>query len=141
MLSETTRETSVTARSLDLLQACGQVRDLGGEMFELAQDSRKVDTCISFAAFGGTLRITGVASPSRGHDEPLFAEDRKGSLHSHSRDLEPRGQVTHGAHVASGLDVPAQDLLTQDVGRLLRLRPGVVFRDFSAHHAVERTQP
>lgn len=110
-------------------------------MFELAQDFRKVDTYVGFATFGGLLRVAGVAAARRGHDEPILAQDRKGSLHGHSRDLEARGQVPHGAHMGSGLDVTTQDLLPQDVGRLLGLRSGVVFRDISAHHAIERTHP
>jgi len=108
-------------------------------MFELAQDFRKVDTRVGFTAFGELLRVAGIAAARRGQDEPIFAEDRKGSLDGHSRDLEPCGQVSHGAEMPSGLDVATQDLLPQDVGRLLRLRPWVVFRDFSAHHAFERT--
>jgi hypothetical protein len=31
--------------------------------------------------------------------------------------------------------------LSQDVSRLLGLWSGVVLRDFSAHHAIERTHP
>lgn len=107
-------------------------------MFQLAQDLGKVDTRVGFV---GLLRITCVAAARCGQDEPILTEDRKGSLHRHSRDLEPRSQVSHGAHVGPWLDVATQDLLPQDVGRLLGLRSGVVFRDFSAHHAVERTHP
>lgn len=110
-------------------------------MFELTQDFGKVDTRVSFAGFGGLLRVPGVAAARRGQDEPVLAEDRKGALHCHSRDLEARSQVSHGAHVGPWLDVATQDLLPQDVGRLLGLRSGVVFRDFSAHHAIERTHP
>ena len=110
-------------------------------MFELTQDFGKVDTRVGFAGFGGLLRIAGVAAARRGQDEPILTQDRKGSLHRHSRDLEPCGQVSHGAHMGPRLDVATQDLLPQDVGRLLGLRSGVVFRDFSAHHAIERTHP
>lgn len=110
-------------------------------MFELAQDFGKVDIRAGFAGFGGLLRIAGVAAARRGQDEPVLTEDRKGSLHGHSGDLEPRCQVSHGAHVGPRLNVATQDLLPQDAGRLLGLRPGVVFRDFSAHHAIERTHP
>lgn len=108
-------------------------------MFELTQDFRKVDTCVGFASFGDMLRVACVAAARRGQDEPILTEDCKGSLHGHSRDLEPGGQVSHGAHMPSGLDVATQDLLPQDVGRLFGLWSWVVFRDFSAHHAIERT--
>ena len=107
-------------------------------MFELTQDFGKVDACVGF---GGLLWITGVAAARGGQDEPILAKDREGSLHRHSRDLEPCGQVSHGAHMGPRFDVATQDLLPQDVGRLLGLRSGVVFRDFSAHHAIERTHP
>lgn len=109
-------------------------------MFELAQNFGEGDR-VGFACFGGLLRIAGVAAAGRGQDEPILAEDRKGSLHRHPRDFEARGQVSYGAHMGSRLDVTAQDLLPQDVGRLLGLRSGVVFRDFSAHHGIERTHP
>ncbi len=110
-------------------------------MFEPAQHFGNVDNRVGSAAFAGLLRVAGIAAPRRRHDEPILTEDRKGPLHCHSRDLEPFGQVSHGAHMPSGLDVATQDLLPQDVGRLLGLWPWVVFRDFSAHHAIERTHP
>lgn len=109
-------------------------------MFELAQDFGEGD-CVGFAGFGGLLRITGVAATRRGQDEPILTEDRKSSLHRHSRDFEPCGQVSYGAHMSPRLDVATQDLLPQDVGSLLGLRSGVIFRDFSARHAIERTHP
>lgn len=110
-------------------------------MFELAEDFGEVDNRFGPAGVRGLLRIAGVAAARRGHDEPILAQDGKGSLHRHSGDLEARSQISHGAHVGAGLDVAAQDLLPQDVGRLLGLRSRVVFRDFSAHHAIERTHP
>ena len=107
-------------------------------MFKLTQDFRKVDVSVGFS---GLLWIAGIATARRGVDEPVLTEDRKGALHCHSRDFEARGQVSYGAHMSPRLDVTTQDLLSQDVGRLLGLRSGVVFRDFSAHHAFERTHP
>ncbi len=108
-------------------------------MFELTQDFGEVNTCVRFATFGRLLRVPSVAPARCGRDEPILAEDRKSALHGHTRDLEPCGQVPDGTHVGPGLDVAAKDLLPQDVGRLLGLRTGVVFRDFSAGHAIERT--
>lgn len=110
-------------------------------MFELAQDFGKVDTRAGSAVFSGLLWIAGIAAARRGQDEPILAEDRKGSLHRHSRDFEARSQVPYGAHMGPRLDIATRDLLPQDVGRLLGLRSGVVFRDFSAHHGIERTHP
>lgn len=110
-------------------------------MFELTQDLGKVDSRVGSAGFRGLLRVACVAAARRGQDEPILTQDRKGSLHGHSRDFEPCGQVSYGAYVGPRLDVATQDLLPQDVGRLLGLRSRVVFRDFSAHHAIERTHP
>lgn len=110
-------------------------------MFELTQDFGKIGTRVGSAVLGGFLRIAGVAAARRGQDEPILTQDRKGSLHRHSRDFEPCGQISYGAYVGPRLDVATQDLLPQDLGRLLGLRSRVVFRDFSAHHAIERTHP
>lgn len=108
-------------------------------MFELAQDFGEVNACVRFAAFGRLLRVPGVAPARCGRDEPILTQDRKSALHGHPGDLEPCGQVPDGPHMGTGLDVAAKDLLAQDVGCLLGLCTGVVFRDFSAGHAIERT--
>ena len=75
-------------------------------MFELTQDFGKVDTRVGVAGLGGLLWVAGVAAARRGQDEPVLAEDRKGTLHCHSRDLEARGQSRTEPTWAPGLMSP-----------------------------------
>lgn len=84
-------------------------------MFELTQDFWKVDAGARLRGFGPLLGVPSVATAGRGRDEPILAQDRERTLHGHSRDLEPSGQVLDGAHMGPGRDGAVRDATPSSV--------------------------